>query len=339
MFRHSACSFCGNVESNVVGNVEFWDLQTCALVSCPQCDLMQLDPKLTPEATAKGCNAYYRLQAATESVESEAKNAKREFRKGIAFAVGLALRGFRPRHCLEYGAGSGYFARGLRFIFKDCNITCVDVVPEILMSLESVHGFKGIQGEAGSLPSHLQNTFDLVVARDVLEHVSAPQTMVAEVMNVLRPGGLFHFLTPNGFEDSWGIRLAHNASKQPCEILLNHVNYFSASGLEQFLLRSGFKKLNMYIYGLKWFFRGRGWRRSIKLQNRITTHRTSKLSAPLASKPDFTHMVHLPTEKGLLRFPYALWCYIKSFRALRLWPSSRVGHEIFGLFAKPKTFT
>lgn len=51
-------------------------------------------------------------------------------------------------------------------------------------------------GYADSLP-YETNQFDLVVSAWVLEHISNPDQVFAEVFRVLKPGGQFIFITPN----------------------------------------------------------------------------------------------------------------------------------------------
>ena len=53
--------------------------------------------------------------------------------------------------------------------------------------------FRGI-GE--KLP-FADNSFDIVASYQVLEHVQDPAQVMAEVARVLKPGGVFHFSTPN----------------------------------------------------------------------------------------------------------------------------------------------
>ena len=53
-----------------------------------------------------------------------------------------------------------------------------------------------VQGLGGSLPFR-DNTFDLVTANMVVEHIDKPQNFLADIFRVLRPGGCFLFHTPN----------------------------------------------------------------------------------------------------------------------------------------------
>jgi ubiquinone/menaquinone biosynthesis C-methylase UbiE len=53
-----------------------------------------------------------------------------------------------------------------------------------------------VQGDIGQLPFG-HNTFDLVTANMVVEHLIDPRRQFKEVLRILRPGGTFLFHTPN----------------------------------------------------------------------------------------------------------------------------------------------
>ena len=57
---------------------------------------------------------------------------------------------------------------------------------------------KKIMGDASSLPFKAE-TFDLLTANMVVEHLDNPSLQMRQIARVLRPGGLFVFHTPNLF--------------------------------------------------------------------------------------------------------------------------------------------
>lgn len=58
---------------------------------------------------------------------------------------------------------------------------------------------KGIQGAVGCLPDLplADNCMDVVIATEVLEHLSAPRKAVREMVRILRPGGLLILSVPD----------------------------------------------------------------------------------------------------------------------------------------------
>ncbi|MCC6785283.1 MAG: class I SAM-dependent methyltransferase [Planctomycetes bacterium] len=65
---------------------------------------------------------------------------------------------------------------------------------EITLNLEPFHNVD-VVGDAHELP-FLDDTFDSVVCNAVLEHVGQPERVVAEMLRVLRPGGLLYAEVP-----------------------------------------------------------------------------------------------------------------------------------------------
>ena len=53
-----------------------------------------------------------------------------------------------------------------------------------------------VRGDIGTLP-FVDDSFDLVTANMVVEHLASPETQFKEVHRVLSPGGMFIFHTPN----------------------------------------------------------------------------------------------------------------------------------------------
>jgi len=164
---------------------------------------------------SRGVYAYYLWQRAQESAGSQAKNNARNFRKGYAFAKSLP-RGFKPARVLELGPGSGWFLRGVRAVFPDAAFFAWDIVPEVGQFMQSEHGFSPLSGSLNSLPADQQ--FDLVIARDVIEHFADAAAELRQVARLLARGGLFHFITPNGHEDLWKFYVARYRSVEPVRV-------------------------------------------------------------------------------------------------------------------------
>lgn len=337
--REQPCMVCGNTTGTRIARTAFWDLLECSVVRCSKCNHIQLDPVLSSGATETGCQAYFAFQSMHETRKSELRNQIRNYRRGILFAYGLKRQGFNPREILEFGPGSGYFSKGIRHIFPFSSVTVADIVEEVLDFNQKVHHFTCIHGSPGSIASQADKKFDLIIARDILEHVPDIRSMVREVTDLLSPGGLFHFLTPNGFEDVWDHAVLWKLKQQSAGLMINHVSYFDGRGLKTLLGEYNLDPVRYYTYQIKSVIKyGKGWRM------------TERDASPHATYPSAIEMIRKYTEKKTektneaiqVSLPWYLrtkqtWitvfiCWYHHRVALKLPSELNLGHEIFGLF-------
>ena len=315
----------------------FW--RTTRIVRCDACGLMQLDPMLSAADTARGALAYHVEESLRVSHHEQQRNLVRNYRRGVHFAAGIARRGIAPKHLLEFGPGSGYFADGMRRVFPAMAVTVMDVVPEVLVANQRDHGFTGIRSMPETHQPQLDERFDLIVARDILEHVIDIGAVLRNAHGYLAPGGLLHFITPNGHEDVWKHRLRWRLGGERSELLINHVNYFDGAGLRKHLEAMGFTAEEYYTYGLKPFRRGRGWSKAeqqwapVSLKRRSAEFAEERLHEvqDLAFKKDEV----LPAwyRNGSLAALHLI-CAYQHGHLLRIDPARNIGHEIHGLFRK-----
>jgi 2-polyprenyl-6-hydroxyphenyl methylase/3-demethylubiquinone-9 3-methyltransferase len=84
---------------------------------------------------------------------------------------------------LDLGCGGGLLAphvTGYRHVGVDLSASALEVAAR--------HGVEPVQGDVSDLPFH-DDSFDVVVAGEILEHVEDLDGAVAEAARVLRPGG------------------------------------------------------------------------------------------------------------------------------------------------------
>lgn len=102
--------------------------------------------------------------------------------------------GPRPVRVLDLGCGAGFLANYLAA--RGHVVTGIDTTPENLI-VARAHGTATYElGDACNLP-YADDSFDVVCAMDLIEHVEQPARLVSEVGRVLRPGGMFFFHTFN----------------------------------------------------------------------------------------------------------------------------------------------
>ncbi|HEY0004015.1 MAG TPA: class I SAM-dependent methyltransferase [Pyrinomonadaceae bacterium] len=131
----------------------------------------------------------------------------------------------RPR-ILDVGCGTG---ANLELLARYGEAEGVDVSADAL-SFCRARGLEGVrQGEAEKLPFE-DNSFDLVTALDVVEHLDDDVAGLKEMRRVLRPGGRALFFVP-AFMFLWGVQddVSHHRRRYTLASLSRSVR---AAGLE-----------------------------------------------------------------------------------------------------------
>ena len=338
--REESCRICNEPSGEQFAIVEYWDIKTSGLIKCPKCHHIQLDPMLNDEETSKGCFAYYIEESLRTGKEEQIKNCVRNFRRGVVFGYSLKTKKISPRFILELGPGSGYFSAGLQFVFPGMEITVMDVNGEVLKFNQEHHKYKTIQGIPDNFVTECSGKFDLVIARDIIEHVTDISKVLTNVNRYLVPGGYFHFLTPNGHEDVWKHYLTSVFTGLPSELLINHVNFYDGKGLRDLLLQKGFGALDYYTYTFKTTLRGAGWKKTKKLMSPVSKRTNADFlimvkakemsSIDLIKKQVLGHW-YIQNRAKWITFVYSIFHH---FSMLRINPELNIGHEIYGLYKK-----
>jgi 2-polyprenyl-3-methyl-5-hydroxy-6-metoxy-1,4-benzoquinol methylase len=117
----------------------------------------------------------------------------------------------QKRKVLEIGSGMGLFV----LVARKLGIDCVGVEPcsesyaNLRCAMNELLESNGesrdvIQQQGGECLPWPDNTFDVVVSFQVLEHVADPQLMLSEAFRVLKPGGQVFMDMPNHFSFTEG---------------------------------------------------------------------------------------------------------------------------------------
>ncbi len=98
-----------------------------------------------------------------------------------------------------------------------------------------------------------KESFDATTMLDVIEHLTAPRQVLAEVKKILKPNGVLVITTPN--IESWAAKLT---KEKWYAILPGHLFYFSPKTLEKILAEAGFhviqKRTHTRYFSLAYFF-------------------------------------------------------------------------------------
>jgi 2-polyprenyl-3-methyl-5-hydroxy-6-metoxy-1,4-benzoquinol methylase len=141
-------------------------------------------------------------ETSTAILEHRAKAA--ELSKGTSGNAIYALierviveRGLNGR-ILDYGAGVGQFTRRLLALERFQSVSATD----IMRAPADLSGqVEWIEQDLNAPLQGRDDSFDIVVAPEVIEHLENPRFMLREIFRILRPGGTAIVTTPNN--ESW----------------------------------------------------------------------------------------------------------------------------------------
>jgi len=110
--------------------------------------------------------------------------------------MGLSCAGQRDR-VLDFGGGNGVLAPTLSKLYRE--VVCVDLQPQMLRRVVDQHRLTNVTIRAEELSAAALDaeSFDTVIAADVLEHIPNFVPIVQELRRVLKPGGEFLVSAPS----------------------------------------------------------------------------------------------------------------------------------------------
>ncbi|MBD2032612.1 methyltransferase domain-containing protein [Phormidium sp. FACHB-322] len=104
---------------------------------------------------------------------------------------------------LDWGAGKGLLTQRVLQLRLFKSVTAIDIQSRPESLDPSVIWMQADLNE----PVNIENeTFDLILSAEVIEHLENPRALVREWLRLLKPGGLLIFSTPNN--ESWRSILA-----------------------------------------------------------------------------------------------------------------------------------
>jgi len=161
----------------------------------------------------------YRLRRRTDEVLDAIKTFKGDDIKSI----------------LDVGTADGLMLDRLNENLDICRAVGLDMSMELLKSNTNCTSQR-IQSNAIKLPFK-DNSFDVIVAAAIIEHVSDAKTMLKECNRVLRKSGLCIITTPDPFFENIATKIGHIKEEQ-------HIETFNLQRLKFLLSSNGFKILN-----------------------------------------------------------------------------------------------
>jgi methionine biosynthesis protein MetW len=156
---------------------------------------------------------------------------------------------------LDFGCGDGGTA-GKVILERGCNYTGVDVSEKAIRHARHRGLDAKLIDDAASLPFE-EESFDAVLAIEVLEHLFLPQLAVAEVHRVLKPRGVFVLSVPNVAYWRRRLDLAVLGRWNPFGDDLSveqpwrdpHIRFFNPGSMRRLLAMAGFQDVDVGGHG------------------------------------------------------------------------------------------
>ena len=169
---------------------------------------------------------------------------------------------------LDVGCGEGRHIFGVMQDYPDMRCIGLDMDKDSLNKAEEGYeyfesisnvGVDFLKGSAYSLPFP-NNSFDLIVCSEVLEHLHEYNDAVREIHRVLKPGGKFYASVPASWPEKICWRLSKDYQNQPG----GHLRIFNQKELVSEIKNSGFKFLSSEkfhsIHSPYWWLRCLFWK-------------------------------------------------------------------------------
>ncbi len=228
-----ACPLCGGgqvVHFMTAPDRFHWRREEYNLMRCATCSYVWLaSPPKPSEMWIHYSEDYHRaIMAGGEKSASSRWQRQREviarYKKGGAI--------------LDIGCSSGAFLGTMKGEFW--KLYGIDMEDSTAEKAKAATGAEVFVGDALDAPFPAES-FDVITAFDLLEHVYHPRPFLAKVLEWLKPGGIFYAGLPN--IDSWEARML-GTYWYGLE-LPRHISHFSPQSLRQVLTSLGFQELSL----------------------------------------------------------------------------------------------
>jgi SAM-dependent methyltransferase len=242
--RHIPCALCG-ARTNGGQFRPFLSCEGFSYVKCRFCGLVQINP----QPVAEDVERRYRHSYGNEYLSYELKNETAFFElQKLSFAdMGFERmeaelkkqNDGRPK-VLDIGCATGVMLSFLRD--RGWQTTGVEISP----ACEYARNERGLNVHRQTLNDcrFPPESFDLVLASHVVEHLNDPRALFAEAGRILRPGAYLILITPNigGFQ----ARLLGGRWRSA---IFDHLYLFSKRTITAMLGKQGFASEGIYTWG------------------------------------------------------------------------------------------
>lgn len=221
---HENCLSCGASQLRPLGD----DYKHAFLVKCDSCGLV-FGNRIPSQENLQAHYAQYvrdnSISPITIKRYEELLDQFEPFRKN--------------NRILDIGCGDGHFLAVAKR--KGWEVVGTEYTDEAVRVCRS----KEIEIHQGDISTFSNGPFDVITSFEVLEHINNGPAHVRKIFELLRPGGLFYFTTPNfnSFSRKW------LGGKWKIIEYPEHLTYYTARTITQLLEKSGFSKESIRTTG------------------------------------------------------------------------------------------
>lgn len=138
----------------------------------------------------------------------------------------------KGKKLVDIGAGTGWFSS--RAHQREAEVYSLDIGLELLVEVRKKVKAREIAGNTMDLPFR-ENSFEIVISSEVIEHTDSPEKAVHEMARILKPGGIMIVTCPNRIW-LWAVHLANFLKIRPFH---GHEDMPSFNQLERFVNSAG----------------------------------------------------------------------------------------------------
>ncbi len=236
-FEVVKCNFCSCNDTKTVYIKEGFNI-----VKCSKCGLVYVNPRLSSEAINKLYNDdYFTGKGFDKSVQYEAEFLTESEKITLSDWDVSTIKSFLKKQdsknisLLDIGCGMGLFLfKAKKQNFKTLGLELSSFAVDFAIS-------KGLNVQNNSIFSNSfkENSFDVISAKEVIEHLPDPKTALSIMHKLLLPGGLLFLTTGNYNCPERKLRGSNWFYFMP----KGHIFIFSPKTIYNFLKEAGFSKI------------------------------------------------------------------------------------------------
>ena len=228
---------------------------------CELCGFRQIRPRITQAELERLYPGAYFDSRSEFGFDDYAVQQQRIEREAYFLVKRLERIGPRGR-LLEVGCALGFLLEAVRR-FSAWEVVGIDISP---FAVEFARRQYGLSVECKTLEAARfpDASFDFVVQKDLLEHVTHPREHLRETFRILKPGGQVWIITPNGeanLRPFHALAAEIRDSKERVLPLLDqgHLQFFSRDNLLRLFAESGFECVWLRSIGIRRGLRALGF--------------------------------------------------------------------------------